>query len=493
MKILMIYPRYPDTFWSFRHALKFVSKKAANPPLGLMTISAMLPKNWNRKLLDLNVEKLRKKEIMRADYVFISAMSAQRSSANEIIQLCNDLKTPIVAGGPLFTEDYEGYHSVDHFLLNEAEEVIDQLVHDLNAGIPKRIYQSEGFPSLQFSPAPDYRILKQKRYGSMSIQYSRGCPFDCEFCNITGLFGHKVRTKSTDQFIKELDHLYASGWRRNVFIVDDNFIGNRKHLKNNLLPVIIKWMEINKYPFDFTTEASINLADDPELMSLMSKAGFSNVFIGIESPDENSLTECNKKQNKNRELIESVNKIQGAGLEVSAGFIVGFDSDQPGIFQRQIEFIQESGIISAMVGLLNAPKKTRLYQRLKIEGRLLYEMSGDNTDTTLNFIPKMNKLELLSGYQNILKGIYSAKPYYARVGDFLKRFEPRNNIGLKLRFVDIVALFRSMVHIGIFDSDRKYYWSLFFWSLFRKPKVFSKAITYSIYGYHFRKIFTDSI
>ncbi len=491
MNILMVYPKYPDTFWSFRHALKFIMKKAANPPLGLMTVSAMLPQNWNRKLIDMNIQQLKSKHIQRADYVFISAMSVQRESAMQVIQFCKDLYTPVVAGGSLFTEEPEKFPLVDHFVMNEAENCIDQLIHDMNAGIPKKFYQGDGFPSLHNTPVPDFQIVTQRKYGSMNIQYSRGCPFDCEFCDITALYGHKVRTKSTCQFILELESLYKSGWRGNVFIVDDNFIGNKKQLKENLLPVIIHWMERNKYPFSFTTEASVNLADDPELLHLMARAGFHNIFVGIETPDEQSLTECNKKQNKNRKLVDSVNKIQEAGMEVSAGFIVGFDSDRPGIFQQQVNFIQNSGIVTAMVGLLNAPTKTKLYQRLKREGRLLKEMSGDNTDSSLNFIPKMNKDVLLNGYQNILNNIYSAKPYYSRVMKFLKRFEPNARNYSKLRIVDILAMFRSIFVLGLVDSSRKYYWQLFFWSVFKKPKVFSKVITYSIYGYHFRKIFIN--
>ena len=249
----------------------------------------------------------------------------------------------------------------------------------------------------------------------MNIQVSRGCPFSCDFCEITSLLGHKVRMKNTSQVIKELEVLYNLNWRGPVSIVDDNFIGNKKEIKNNLLPAMREWMQIHKYPFEFTTQASINLADDDELMSLMIETGINATFIGIETPDEISLQDCNKIQNKNRDMLQSVKKMQKAGFQVSAGFIVGFDSDSPSIFQRQIDFIQQSGIVTAMVGLLNAPKNTRLYQRLKAENRLTIEATGNNTDSSMNFIPKMNYKELMEGYKKIIQNIYTTKPYYKRL------------------------------------------------------------------------------
>jgi radical SAM superfamily enzyme YgiQ (UPF0313 family) len=300
-----------------------------------------------------------------------------------------------------------------------------------------------------------------------------------------------VRTKTTDQIILELDNLLKTGWRGNVFFVDDNFIGKKSVLKKDLLPSIIKWMQKNKYPFSYTTEASIDLSDDDELMHLMVEAGFTTTFIGIETPEEACLTECNKKQNINRDLVHSVKKIQSTGLEVSAGFIVGFDNDSPSVFQRQIDFIQSSGIITAMVGLLNAPKKTKLYQRLSKENRILHEWSGDNTDYSLNFIPAMNKHDLLKGYRKIISGIYSSKAYYSRVISFLKEYKPGAMGKTKVTFSRLMAFFKSIFIIGIFNKSRRYYWYLFFWSLFNRPKLFPLAITYSIYGYHYRKVFGE--
>lgn len=489
MKILLVYPEYPDTFWSFKYALKFISKKASFPPLGLLTVSALLPITWERKLIDLNTTQLKTSDIIWADYIFISAMGTQYSSAVEIIEKCKSLGKKIVAGGPLFTEDFEKFETVDYLVLNEAEITLPLFIADLENKTAKRIYQTTQFANIKESPTPDYSLINISNYSSKSIQYSRGCPFNCEFCDITALLGHKSRIKSTQQILSELQNIYDFGGHGNVFFVDDNFIGNKHILKTELLPAVIQWMQAHNNPFTFSTEASINLADDPELMKLMTQAGFAAVFIGIETPTESGLEECNKVQNINRNLIDSVKKVQQAGIEVQGGFIVGFDSDLPTIFKKQIEFIQESGIISAMIGLLNAPTKSKLYKRLKGEGRILNKMSGDNTDSSTNIIPKMNISELQLGYQEVIRGIYSGKPFYNRVRHFLKDFEPRVKNKTKLSFTKIIALIKSIYLIGVFDSNRKYYWQLFFWSLFKRPKLFPLAITYSIYGYHFKRVF----
>ncbi len=489
MKILLINPKFPDTYWSFKHALKFISKKTSNIPLGLITVASILPDEWEKKLTDVNVSKLTDKDIEWADYVMISAMSVQTDSVKRIIEHCNQLKTPIIAGGPLFTEEFEQFPDIDHMVLNEAEITLPLFLEDMKNGEPKRIYQSNEFSDMANTPIPDYSLLKQKEYATAGIQYSRGCPFDCEFCDITALFGHKVRTKSSSQIIAELDNLRDIGWKGRVFFVDDNFIGHKKKLKDDLLPAIINWMEKNGNPFIFTTEASINLSDDQELMNMMVKAGFSKVFVGIETPDEDSLKECNKIQNNNRNLVDCVHAIQKSGIEVIAGFIVGFDSDQPNIFQRQIDFIQKSGIITAMVGLLNAPRLSKLYKRLNKEGRLIDSFTGDNTNYSMNFVPVMNKEKLMEGYRKIVHDIYSNKTYYKRVKWFLKNYKSPFKTHSKINLTIIIALLKSFFYIGIITKSRKYYWQLLFWSLFNKPSTFPLAITYSIYGYHFNKIF----
>ena len=491
MNILLIYPKTPDTYWSFKHALRFIAKKASNPPLGLLTVAAMLPAAWEKKLVDLNVASLSDKDILWADYVFISAMSVQQDSVREIIERCKINHKKMVAGGPLFTGEPENFTDIDHLVLNEAEITFPHFLSDLSRNRAKKIYRTEKHASLDNSPVPDYTLIDLSKYAQLSIQYSRGCPFNCEFCEITALLGRKVRTKSIEQILRELDNIFNNGFRGNIFFVDDNFIGNKNKLKNDLLPAIIGWNISHGYPFDFTTEASINLSDDPELMDLMAKAGFVKVFVGIETPDEGSLEECGKKLNKQRDLIQCVNKIQSNGMEVMAGFIVGFDNDTQGIFQRQIDFIQQSGIITAMVGLLIAPNNTRLFKRLSEEGRITKNSSGDNTGYSINFIPKMDKEVLFAGYQTIVSNIYSSKAYYERVIRFLKNYRPRFKSRTAISLYRILALFRSIIILGIIRRNQLYYWRLFFWSLIYRPKLFPMAITYSIYGYHFRKVFKD--
>ncbi|MCB2196436.1 MAG: B12-binding domain-containing radical SAM protein [Bacteroidetes bacterium] len=489
MKILLIYPKCPDSFWSFKYALKFISKKAAVPPLGLITISAMLPLNWEKKLVDMNVSTLHTKDILWADLVFISAMYIQKESLNHIITECKKLNKKIVAGGPLFTQEHKSYPKIDYLVLNEAEITLPLFLKDLSEGHAKRIYKTKEFANMEQTPVPDYYLLERKKYAFMNVQVSRGCPYACNFCEITSLLGHKVRMKKANQILDELEALYKLNWRGSVFIVDDNFIGNKNEVKNALLPAMKLWMQEHKFPFVFNTETTINLADDEELMTLMVEAGFNSTFIGIETPEEQSLHDCNKVQNKNRDLIGSVRKIQKAGLQVSGGFIVGFDSDTPSVFQRQIDFIQQSGIVSAMVGLLNAPKNTKLYEQLKAENRLLKTASGNNTDLSMNFIPKMNYHDLLAGYQKIINNIYATKPYYKRIRQLLLNYNQKYKGGAKINLHLIRSALKSVLIIGIVKKGRFEYWKFIFWTLFYRPGSIVEAMTYSVFGYHYRKIF----
>ncbi len=488
MKILLVYPQYPDTFWSFKHALKFVSKKAAFPPLGLLTIAAMLPSEWEKKLVDMNVTRLTDEDIKWADYVFISAMVVQQNSVREVITRCKKLDARIVAGGPLFTTGYEEFDGVDHLVLGEAEVTLPLFLADLEKGCARHIYTSDARPDISQTPIPLWSLINMKHYSSMNVQYSRGCPFNCEFCDIILLNGHMPRTKDKEQLMAELEALYDRGWRDAVFIVDDNFIGNKKKLKLEILPAIIEWRKGKKYPFVLSTEASINLADDDELMKLMVNAGFSTVFIGIETPNEESLAECAKSQNQNRDLVASVKKIQNYGLEVQGGFIVGFDSDPLSIFKNQINFIQKSGIVTAMVGLLNAPPGTRLYQRLKKENRLIRAFNGNNTDCSLNFIPKMNDEILINGYKQILNTIYSPRYYYERIKIFLREYKPQGKISSRLQSHHIRAFVKSIWFLGIREKGRRYYWKLFLSTLLKQPRKFPISISLGVYGYHFRKV-----
>jgi len=485
MRVLLIYPEYPDTFWSFKHALKFIRKKAALPPLGLLTIGAMLPKEWSKKLVDVNVAKLTEKDLAWADCVFISGMVVQRESAREIIARCKEAGLKIVAGGPLFTSEYKEFEDVDHFVLNEAELTLPSFLADLDKGCAQHIYETSEFCDIRKTPAPLWELMDLKHYASMSIQFSRGCPFNCEFCNVTTLFGHRVRMKKAEQIIAELDGLYNLGWRGPVFFVDDNFIGNKGYLKNHLLPALIQWQKGRKQ-IPFNTEASVNLADDEPLMEMMVQAGFDAVFIGIETPNEESLAECNKQQNKNRDLLESVKLMQRAGLQVTGGFIVGFDSDTPSIFQRQVEFIQQSGIVTAMVGLLNAPPGTKLYERMRKEGRLIDFITGDNADGTTNILPRMGLDVLREGYGNLMQQIYSPKHYYKRAMTFLREYK-RPTVRTPLDFQRLLAVLRSSIRLGIFGKERFQYWKIMFWTLFRRPKMLPLTVTLAIYGHHFRK------
>ncbi len=489
MNILLIYPEIPVTYWGFQHALKFISKKAAFPPLGLLTVAAILPDHFNKKLIDMNVKALKDRDIQWADYVFISAMVLQKDSVREVVRRCKNAGVKTVAGGPLFTSEYELFDDIDHLVLNEGELTIPEFIKDLEMGKPKHIYASAEWADLKATPIPDWDLIDAKKYASMNIQYSRGCPFNCEFCDITKLFGHKPRTKEKYQLLKELEAIYRLGWRGDVFFVDDNFISNKRKLIDDILPAVIEWMDEHHNPFRFLTEASINLVDDEHLMNMMVRAGFYSVFIGIETPDEKSLAECRKNQNKNRDLISSIKKIQQFGLEVQGGFIVGFDNDSPTIFGRMISFIQESGIATAMVGLLNAPKGTSLYKRLEREGRIKSEFSGDNTNFTMNFLPKMDKNLLVKGYETIISTIYSPKYYYKRVRNFLKSYNPSKLVKEEKSAANIMAFIKSIFRLGIIGKERGYYWGLLAWSIFRRPKLFPTAVRFSICGFHFRKIY----
>lgn len=485
MNTLLIYPAFPDTFWSFKHALKFIHKKAAFPPLGLLTIGAMLPKEWPKRLVDINVTKLTESDLEWADYAYIGAMVVQKESALNTVAQCKAAGLKVVAGGPLFVCEHDLFDGVDHFVLNEAELTLPPFLEDLKQGCAKRVYTTTGFADIKETPAPAWGLIDLKRYASMSVQFSRGCPFNCDFCNVTALFGHKPRIKTAAQVIAELDGIYNLGWRGQVFFVDDNFIGNKKYLESHLLPALIEWHK-DKKGIPFNTEASLNLADNQQLMELMVEAGFDTVFVGIETPDEGSLAECNKKQNKNRDMIESVKLIQRSGLQVQGGFIVGFDNDTPSIFQRQIDFIQKSGIVTAMVGLLQAPVGTRLYKRLQREGRLVGNMSGD-TDGTTNIIPRMELKALYEGYKNIVGQLYSPKNYYQRVKTFLREYKAPK-VEIPLDFQRFLAFFRSSIRLGVFGKERFQYWKLLTWTLVRRPALLPLAITFAIYGHHFRRI-----
>ncbi len=491
MKALLVHPAIPDTFWSFKHILKLLRKKAAHPPLGLLTVANMMPREWNLRLVDMNVEDLSDDTIRWADMVFIGAMVVQKVSVRQVVDRCHSLGKTVVAGGPLFSGFSEDFDDVDHLVLDEGEITVPEFLADLERGEARHIYRATERPDITTTPLPRWDLLDMKQYASLSIQYSRGCPFNCEFCDIVNLNGRIPRVKDEDQMIRELQAVYDLGWRGRLFIVDDNFIGNKVRVKL-LLKRIAPWQVARNFPFSLYTEASVNLADDEELMVLMGEAGFDAVFLGLETPEEDSLKECGKHQNSGKDLVEAVKTIQRHGMEVMGGFIIGFDSDPPNIFDSQIRFIQTSGVAKAMIGLLNAIPGTRLYERLKKEGRLLPGCTGDNTDGSLNFIPKMDRKKLEEGYQAVLHYIYSPKHYYYRTLEFLKDYEPRRR--KRLDRAEVMAFLRSMLYLGILDRGKSkiYYWRLLIRAMLFHRRSFGEAVSSAIYGYHFRKLFLES-
>lgn len=488
MKVLLIYPEFPNTYWSFRHALSFEGKRSAFPPLGLLTVSAMLPETWERRLVDLNVQPLRPADLAWADVVFAGAMLVQKDSLLQVIDLCKAQGKRVVIGGPYVTTCVDQFPQADHIFLGEIETTLPEFVRDLECGEAKRIYQSPERPPLSLTPIPDFKLADHRHYSAMSIQYSRGCPFQCEFCDIIEIYGRVPRTKSNEQMLAELDTLWKIGWRGMVFIVDDNFIGNKPSVKK-LLPALTEWSQRHAYPFSFITEASVNLAEDDELLEGMQHAGFRRVFLGIETPVEASLKEAQKGQNIRCNLLDSVRKIQSYGMEVMAGFIVGFDNDPEDIFERQIEFIRESAIPLAMVGLLNALPGTQLWRRLNHEGRLLVESSGNNTDSSLNFVPKMNATHLIEGYRSILQTIYSPGEYYKRALNSIERVTISESEPRRKGFIsDVMALYRIVLELGLRDDARSEFWHFLTRALMLNRKKFAEAVRLAALGYHFRKL-----
>ena len=486
MNILLISPATPDTFWSFKHVMSFLSKKAAFPPLGLLTVAAMLPRDWNLRLVDLNVTRLTDAAIDWADYVLLSAMLVQERSVREAAVRCSARGKLVIAGGPLLTTGHQRFPEIPHFVLGEAEQIMPTLIADMLAGRLQTLYRHPDRPDVRETPIPRWDLIDHRAYATMPVQFSRGCPFNCEFCDIIAMYGRTPRTKSPAQMIAELDAVVDIGWKSGIFIVDDNFIGHKAKAKE-LLHAIIEWRARRKTRVPFTTEASLNLVDDPELLELMVAAGFKKVFIGLETPDEGSLAECAKVQNASRDLVASVATIQKAGLEVMGGFIVGFDSDSEGIFARQRRFIQEAGVVTAMVGLLTALPQTRLFARLKEEGRILSESTGNNVEAVLNFVPKLDREMLIEGYRALVKNLYSPKVYYRRALTFLRQYRRRGPRG-GLCWCDVRAFLNSLWVMGIRTRGRREYWKFVTKSLLFHPRAFAQAMNLAIVGYHFRKV-----
>jgi len=484
IRALLVYPELPPTYWSMRYALPFLGRKAALPPLGLLTVAAMLPPDWELRLLDLNVEPILPRDLENADLVLASAMLVQRPSFERLIQLCRASGKPLVAGGPYPSACHESIQGVDHFVLGEAEVNLPVFLQDFERGQARACYQDPSHPPLSSSPPPRYDLVKRKHYAGAALQFSRGCPHHCEFCDIVELFGHAPRTKSPAQFLGELDLLYDQGWRGSLFIVDDNFIGNQAQVRR-LLPALTRWQSEHRYPFSLFTETSLDLASQDSLIDGMIEAGFNMVFVGIETPDMETLKAVGKRQNTRSDLMKSVRILQDKGLEVSSGFIVGFDEDREDIFDRQIRFIEAAAIPTAMVGLLTALPRTRLHERLRKEGRLLDSGTGNNThDLELNFVPRMDLERLKQGYKRILESIYTPRHYFARCFQLIQRLKRHRGSSRRIRLPELRAFFQSLLR-QTFSRYGTSYWVYLLKSFCSRPLMATEIVTLAVKGHHF--------
>jgi radical SAM superfamily enzyme YgiQ (UPF0313 family) len=489
MKILLVYPEMYDSFYAFRHLASLIGKKAAFPPLGLLTVAAMLPQDWERKLIDLNVKPLTDSDIEWADMVFLSAMNVQEESVRKIIEQCKRKNATIVAGGPLFTHEHERFDGIDHFVLNEAEITLPLFLADLRAGQAKAIYKSNEFADVSLTPLPQMDLINMKDYLYAIIQFSRGCPYLCDFCDVTTLYGRKPRTKSAERILAELDLIRKAGGVQSVLFADDNLIGNKKILKSELLPALIEWHSKTNPGLYFMTQLTINLADDDEMMRLMLEAKFRNVFIGIETPQEDSLKFSLKNQNLKRDLVSNIHKLHQAGFTVLGGFIVGFDTDKEDSFKNLINFIQESAIPIPIVNVLKAPPGTALFDRMKRENRLSRHFTFSEGET--NIIPTMGAERLKSGFLEVISGVYQPEHSYKRVKRFLKIHEFPKNGGVKVKekhsISDLYHIIKAIIKLAVFDKDDKYYRDLLLWTYKNKRKHLSLAFMYGMMLYQLRE------
>ena len=490
MNILLVYPRFSETFWSFRHLLQFIGKKAVFPPLGLITVAAMLPPLWEKKLVDLNIcDKLADKDIKWADYVFIGVMTPQSDSAEKVVQRCNEIGTPVVIGGPILEAGCDKFPTADHILIGEAEETIPRFLDDLENNKKQRVYRPQKFTDILTSPIPLWGLIDRKAYASTLVQYGRGCPFNCTFCNVAAISGRRMRTKSPQQFIAEIDELYNSGIRGGIMVADDNLIGNKVEVKK-MLPMLIEWQEGHNFPFEFTAEVDVTLAGDEYLMKTMARAGFRKLFLGLETPNRSSLIECNKLQNTRIDMAVCVKILQEHGFIPMSGFIVGFDADDPENFATQmIDFIQSTGIVIAMVGVLKAWEGTSLYKKLHDEGRIIPMAWSNNTDCYPNFIPKMPVETLVQGYKKIWD-IYTPRKYYETICVFLRAHKGERVTKMRLSKEDIRAFLMSVLYIGLLGGIKTsyYYWKTLWFACRHNLQLFPEAVAFQIRGWHFRKL-----
>jgi radical SAM superfamily enzyme YgiQ (UPF0313 family) len=490
MKALFISPEFPETFWSLQHAIKFLGVKAGSPPLALLTVAAMLPPEWPKKLVDLNVEPLTDDHLAWADLAFISAMTVQSPSADAVIRRCRAAGVKVCAGGVHFSTAGTSFEPVDHLFIGEVEETFPVFLADLLQGKALPEYRASGFPNLGLSPAPAWELLQHSQYANMLVQVCRGCPHDCDFCHVIVLYGRHPRYKTPDQVLTELQGLYDAGWRGDITFADDNFICHHGKAKE-ILRALGPWQAENDYPFRCYAQVSLEVVDDQELLPLMAQAGFVGLFLGIETSDPASLQECNKRQNLNRDLVAAVRTIQSHGLEVIGGFIVGFDSDLPSVFAHQAEFIEEAAIPTAMINLLAAPPGTRLFFRLESEGRLLGTCDGDTTMNAgaLNFIPRMGRERLLNGYKTLLGRLFEPKPYYRRVLNFLGHYHTNPHLPVHPPTSrEVLAVVKIIYALGVKEPGRRAFWSFLGRLLLQHRHRFPIGMSLAASGHHFRII-----
>ena len=485
---LLVSPEQPPTYWGANYALGISGVKATFPPLGLLTVAAMFPPEYDLRVVDMNVAALEDSDIEWADVVFTSTMIVQRVSLQAVIERCNRAGVPVVAGGPHPTTFHDEIEGVDHFVLDEVEEIFPDFLRDLENGAAKAIYREPGKPDVTQTPVPRFDLIDTENYYSMGVQFSRGCPFDCEFCDITKLYGRVPRTKAPAQIVEEFESLYRLGWRGPVFMVDDNFIGNKAEAMK-LLPVVTEWQKAHGYPFSLSTEASLNLARMDDLMDEMIEAGFNTVFLGIETPTPKALLKTKKPQNVNEReenfLLNSIRKIQHKGMQVQGGFILGLDGDDESVFDAQIDFIQEAGIPVAPIFLLTALKGTDMYNRLMSEKRLL-EVSIGTHSMTLNFQPEMNPRTLIEGYQRVTATLYDAT-----LENYLKRcltlFEHQKPVPHLLKRMSKTAMAVAVMSVRReLSAEQIPAFTKFIAKVSEDyPRMLPEAIRLAAMGYHF--------